>query len=449
MSPLRRLRSLAADAGVRATAVTRIIALAGAPVSIYLAATRFAPRMQGYYFVAVNVIALAQLFEIGLGTIIVQFASHEWPLLRWGLDGALEGDPGGRSAVHVVLGIAVRWYARAALALLVIAGAGGMLLYGATYPGPEIGFAAGWFGFVALTSLYLLVIPFVAVAEGCGDLLSVQRMRSRQAVALLAALWTGIVFTSPLVAACLGAATQLAIVVAWLGVRHRGLIREWRSEEAGADVKAVALDARVRHQQWQSARLWLSLWIAPQLLTPIALRLLGGDEAGRLGVTLAIALAPLSLAAAWLHGRYPSFGALVSQGRLAEFDALARRATAESVAVFLAAALALTAAVLLLPTILPRVASRVLPLGSLLALFAGALVSLVLQAMAGWLRAFRDDTIAGPVAAGAAATVIASGLAASIAGVPQMTAAFAAAGVFVAAPLAAVHFVRVRRERLG
>src|SRR5450759_3012414 len=119
--------ALAADAGVRATATTRLIALAGAPVSIYLAATRLAPASQGYYFVAVNVIALAQLFEIGLGTIIVQFASHEWPRLRWGRNGGLEGELAARDAVNAVLLAAIRWYGVAALVLFAIAGVGGVL----------------------------------------------------------------------------------------------------------------------------------------------------------------------------------------------------------------------------------------------------------------------------------------------------------------------------------
>ena len=103
MSPTGRLRALAGDAGVRATAAARLIALGGAPVTLYLAATRLPPAAQGYYFVAVNVVALAQLFELGLGTIVVQFASHEWPRLRWGPGGGLGGDPTAQDAVRALV----------------------------------------------------------------------------------------------------------------------------------------------------------------------------------------------------------------------------------------------------------------------------------------------------------------------------------------------------------
>jgi len=169
---LRRLRSLFVHDGVRATAITRIIALGGAPVSIYLVATHLAPRVQGYYFVAINLIALAQLFEVGLGTIIVQFVSYEWPRLRWGEGGGLEGDAEARTAVHVVLRTALHWYAVAALVLFAIAGGGGVLLYSTRYSDSPATFAAAWCSFVGLTAIYLLVIPCLAVAEGCGDLLA-------------------------------------------------------------------------------------------------------------------------------------------------------------------------------------------------------------------------------------------------------------------------------------
>ena len=51
------LRAFAGDAGVRATAVSRIIAIGGAPITLYLAATRLPPGEQGWYFVAINIVA--------------------------------------------------------------------------------------------------------------------------------------------------------------------------------------------------------------------------------------------------------------------------------------------------------------------------------------------------------------------------------------------------------
>jgi hypothetical protein len=425
------------------------VALGGAPITLYLAATRLAPNDQGWYFVAINIVAFAQLCELGLGTIIVQFASHEWPRLRWGRTGGLDGDPGARDSIAALLVTATRWFGTAALVLFLVAGVGGSMILGGNLGGSRLGFAVLWFGLVALTALYLLVIPFVCVAEGCGDLVAVQRMRTYQAAANFLALWTGILTAGALAAAWLAATAQFLIAAVWLFRRHRGLLRAPRTLPAVLLEGAKGVANRYRVEQGRSAQLWISLWVTPQLLAPVLLRVRGGNEAGRLGVTLAVATAPLTLAMAWLHGRYPSFGAMVAGGRTREFDALARRAATEAVSVFIAISVLLTGVVLLLPHVLPSLAARFLPPVSLLALMAGNLGGLLLQAMAGWLRAFRDEGIAGPIVAGAVAVVISSAIAGTVGGAELMAAVFAASSLFIAAPIAAMHFVRVRRERLG
>jgi hypothetical protein len=443
------LRAFAGDAGVRATAVSRIIAIAGAPITLYLAATRLPPGEQGWYFVAINIVAFAQLCELGLGTIIVQFASHEWPRLRWGRTGGLEGDPSARDSVAALLVAATRWFGRAALVLFAVAGIGGVLIFGGSMGGSRIGFAVFWCGFVSLTALYLLAIPFICVCEGCGDLLAVQRMRAWQAVAILLALWTGIVASGPLAAAWLAATAQFLVAAAWLFRRHRGLLRAPRTLPALLLEGVKGLAARYRTEQLRSAQLWIALWIAPQLMAPVLLRMRGGDEAGRMGVTLAVAGGPLTIAIAWLHGRYPSFGAMIAEGRTPEFDALARRAATEAVSVFAAMSVAILGVVLLLPYVLPQFAMRFLPPLSLVALMAGNLAALLLQAMAGWLRAFRDEGIAAPIVGGTVAVAVSSAVAGTLGGAQLMAAVFAASSWLVAIPLAGAHFLRVRRERLG
>ena len=448
-NPADRVRALFTDPGVRATAAARLIMLVGAPVSLYLAATRLRPGMQGYYFVGVNIVALAQLFELGLGTIIVQFASHEWPRLRWGARGGLEGDPIARDAIKALLLAALRWYAWAAIGLFVLAGGGGVVAYGNVFSRELWSFVVLWGGFAVITALYLLTIPFICVAEGCGDLVAVQRMRAWQAAAVLISLWTGIIWAGPLAAAWLAATAQLLVAIGWLVIRHPGLLRAPRSLPAHLLDRSQGLPAQYRAEQKRSAQFWLALFLMPQLLAPILLRVRGGDDAGRLGITLAIAIAPLTLSVAWLHGRYPSFGVLIAARRTLEFDALARRATGEAVAIFLTGALCLVVTVRLLPHFVPAMALRILPLGYLAALLCGSLASLLIQAMAGWLRAFRDEGFAAPVVAGASGVVLVSGICGAVGGVRFMVSGFALASLCFAVPVAATHFFRVRRERLA
>ena len=349
-----------------------------------------------------NIVALAQLFELGLGAIVVQFASHEWPQLRWAARGGLEGDPTARDTVAAVLRSAVRWYGGAGVVLFGVAGIGGTLLFGNPFTGAPLLFPVLWCAFALLTAMYLVLIPFICVAEGCGDLVSVQRMRGAQAAAVLLALWAGLLRGDALLAVWLAAAAQAVVAAVWLARRHPGLLRAPRSLPASVMKGPAGVPGRYRPEQGRSAQLWLALFLTYQSLVPILLYLRGGDESGKLGITLAVALALL-----------------------------------------------LSGGVMLLPLVAPVFASRFLPLTSLVALFVAGLASLLLQAMAGWLRAFRDEQLAAPIVGGAVAVVLISAVAAALDGVRTMTLAFAVAMLGVALPIAGAHFRRVRRQRLA
>src|SRR3990172_2856854 len=52
------------------------------PVTAILIATKFTPELQGYYYTFATILALQVFVELGLGTVIVQFASHEWSKLN-------------------------------------------------------------------------------------------------------------------------------------------------------------------------------------------------------------------------------------------------------------------------------------------------------------------------------------------------------------------------------
>jgi len=74
---------------IRLVLLSRVIALASAPVTLILVAALRSPAEQGFYFVFVNVQALAVLFELGVGSMLVQFAAHASRHLTWTKSGDL------------------------------------------------------------------------------------------------------------------------------------------------------------------------------------------------------------------------------------------------------------------------------------------------------------------------------------------------------------------------
>jgi len=70
------MTTLLADPVVRLVLLTRLVLLAGAPVTLFLVTALRSAEEQGFYFVFANVQAIAVLFEYVIGAMLVQFASH-------------------------------------------------------------------------------------------------------------------------------------------------------------------------------------------------------------------------------------------------------------------------------------------------------------------------------------------------------------------------------------
>src|SRR5262249_28071406 len=161
---------------------------------------------------------------------------------------------------------------------------------------------ASWAVVLVCTAACVRLAPLVCLLEGRGHVESVQRMRAIQAAliggAILVGLWSGRGIEG-------AAAAAVGPLLAGPGLPRgrpgalRGGGRPRRDRRAGR------LADEYRAEQWRSARVWLAIWAAPQILTPASMALRGATDAGYIGLHVALAFAPQLLSVAWLHGRYP------------------------------------------------------------------------------------------------------------------------------------------------
>lgn len=430
-----------ADRSVVSVLVARLLPLLAAPVALVLVATTRSPAEQGFYFILLNLQALAQLAELGTGTLLVQFAARESAAVRWA-DGDLAGDAAAVARVRAVTRAAVAWYARAALGLALLAP---LLVAALRDEGARTGTAFAPPAVVALllTACYLPLVPLLAAAEGLGRLVAVQRMRLAQAAAGLLALWAGILTVGALWAVALLAAAWLAVAALWLA-RHmasfaRGLAHAPTAHGAD-DVR------RLRAAQWRTSLHWLALWAAPQSLGPLVLRGQGAEAAGRVGLALALATAAATLSISWLHARYPRLAALTAAARHAELASLARRSLGQAMVVCAAVGIAITAAVAVAGVALPALAARALSPVGVAALVASSLGWVLIHGVSAWLRAERTEPLWAHTVVGAVVMMLAGWWGARATTPDRAAMAYAAAVLVVAAVIA---WVGARRARLA
>jgi hypothetical protein len=416
--------------------LTRLLSLVAAPITLLLVATKRPMEEQGLYFLFWNAQALSQLMELSIGALMVQFASHESASIRWNARGGVAGDSAAVQRITSVLEEGLRWYRRVAVLTLTLGGiAGGWLILvrrSEVSPEPLL----PWLATIVLTAAYLPVIPLLCTIEGCEGLIRLQRMRLVQLILSIAGLWSVLTHWGALWAVAVYSLLWLAVPVLWLMRTHAGLLDVLRS---GAD------NSRSSHfatGQWRAGATWLASWLASQSLTPIVLATQGAAAAGQVGMGLAIASAPLTLAGSWLSARYPYYGALLARGATQELRRLARHATLQASCVFVLGILGAVTAICVLGYTHPSLAARaVSPLGiSLLGL--GNLAWLLMYALGGYLRAWREEPLTEVSVIGAIIVIAGTFVAGLHLGQTVVIAIYSALVALVALPLAAFGFRR-------
>lgn len=422
--------------------LTRLVPVLAAPITLFLVASKRPIAEQGLYFIFWNVQALSQLMELSIGSLIVQFASHESEALSWDSRGGLTGDPMARRRVSGILREGFKWYGRVSILLLLVGGAGGAWLLesrgGQTSTAPWL----PWLVTIGFTSAYLPLVPLICVAEGCaGGLFRVQRMRLVQVILSIAAVWTVLPIWGALWAVAAASALWLAVVVLWLVRGHSGLLTVAR-EGVG-----IAEPSRFAAAQWRTGASALAAWIAPQAVTPIVLATQGPVAAGKIGMTLAIAAGPLTLATAWLAARYPRYGALVARGADHELQRVARSAALQALCALAMGIAAAMAAVFLIGLVAPALAARALPPIGVGILGTANLCWLLMQALGSYLRAWREEPLMEVTIAGTALVSVGTLLAALRFAPLGVVAAYALLVSGVALPISVFGFHRHHRAR--
>ena len=387
---VRFSRWLEIDRAVFFAVLGKVWALPAGVVTILLIAALFSPEMQGYYYTFNAVLALQVFAELGLGTVITYFASHEWARLALDGRGRVVGDADALSRLRSLARFALKWYCVAGVVAVLALGSGGLAFFGAGGDAP-FSWKSPWIVLCVVTGLALAMTPIWALLEGCNQVAGVYTYRFVQSLALSLATWAAMTSGAGLWAASIGAAAGLLAAITLIGRRHGPFIAAiflarptgprlmWRSE--------------LLPVQWRIALSWISGYFVVSLFTPVLFHYQGPVVAGQMGMTWALAGALMAVASSWVTPKAPRFGILIAQQNYQELDRLLWRITAVVLAVTGVGALGLWAVVLALSELYHPFANRLLaPAAAGYLLLATCIMSASLP-MSTYLRAHKKEPL--------------------------------------------------------
>jgi len=393
---LKFCRFLGINRAVSYGVLSRAWGVFAGPVTMFVVAARFSMAEQGFYYTISSLLALQIFFELGLMTVIAQFASHEFVHLRWKIKGEIEGDPIALSRFIDLLYKAAKWFGVASLLLIIGLIPVGLVFFGQNQHGSQsFAWRLPWILAVVGTALNLLVTPFFAVLMGSGDVTTVNHRQMIGNVIGSFTSWLVISLNGGLYAVC--AVNFGSALISWTYlVRYKpGLFRlVWRRmmTQRQDDGATLSWWGEVWPMQWKIALSWVSGYFMFQLFNPVLFQFHGPGVAGQMGMTLSAANALLGVCITWMNVRAPEFGKLVSRRDWLNLDRLFSHTMIQTVIVALTGAFVGWATVWFLQKNF-AFGQRFLPATQTAFLFSAIVVQIVICGFATYLRAHKQEPL--------------------------------------------------------
>lgn len=398
MDCLKQFARLAGiDRAILFTLIARGWRFLAGPIGLYIIILRFSPVEQGFYYTLNSLLSFQIFFELGLLTVIAQFASHEFAHLSWGKDGEILGDPESRERFTDLLQLANTWYLIASLVLIMVLIPAGLIFLGRSQVATEFAWKLPWVLAVVSVGANLLIIPFYAVITGSGEVATINFVELLGGMGGTLLSWAIILLNGGLYAAAAVGFGNFLVGILYITLKKRKLLhasmhRFWQRRK-GHESKVV-WGKEIWPMQWRIAMSWMAGYFIFQMFTPALFYHQGPLIAGQMGMTLSVVNAMYGVSASWMQTKSPLFGKMIALKQWKDLDALFGVTLKQSLGVILAGALLVVAGIFALQRLHP-VGARFLPVGQVALLMASVCCNVLISGMAVYMRAFRKEPMLG------------------------------------------------------
>lgn len=268
---------------------------------------------QGYYFTFASLLSLQIFFELGMNQVIIQLVSHDFAHINIKNGISLEGDTLRINRLTSLVGLLRRWYSIAAALFFVIVSACGWWFFSTKGNLPTSAWGGAWLLLTLGTAANLYLSSALTVLEGCGEIAGVTRMRLLQAMSGSILMWIALAFGAGLWAMPLVPMVAVVYTTYWLHINGSTITRFRLHSEVKGNKKNINWRVDIFPFQWRIAVSAFSGFFIFQLFTPLAFARLGAVESGRLGITMTMFSALLTIGMSWVNAKVPTFANYVSR----------------------------------------------------------------------------------------------------------------------------------------
>lgn len=393
-SSVQTLRRHGVDRAVAYGVLSKAWALLAGPITVILISSRFSRELQGYYYTFATTLALQVFVELGLGMVIVQFASHEWSKLGLDREQNIVGDADALSRLQSLAHIGLRWFCVGGVLLVGGLAIAGFVLFSADEDA-QVAWKLPWLLICLVSGASVCLVPLWSLLEGCNQVRSLYGFRFYEGVLSSTVIWVAMWYGASLWTGGIAGSAVLFFGAAFLALRYQNFIRTLVLTKPSGPTFVWRTD--LLPMQWRIAVTWISGFLIYSILVPVTFHFQGSVAAGQLGMSWSL-VSVLSVAGAYLSPKVPGFAMLIAAKKYRELDTAFFRSTIiySGIAVMIAALLLATVWLLNIVQypLAERLALRLLPVGTMALLIVAQLLMTLSVPFSYYMFAHKKNPIA-------------------------------------------------------
>ena len=370
--------------------LTQIWSLIAGPVTALLVILKFNPEYQGYYYTFGSLLALQIFVILGFGTVIIQFASHEWSKLKIDNYGGITGDKEAFSRLVSLANITSKWFLVGGAIIALCLGLAGYLFFiksSVNY----VNWALPWFFLCFFTGITVCLIPVWSILEGCNQVATLYTYRLFQGIVASLSIWIAIFSGAKLWSASISVVATLLCAILFIKYKYWNFVKVLFFTKPSSS--CIDWTKEIFPMQWRIATSWICGYFISSFFTPVIFHYHGPVVAGQFGMTWSLLYVISAIAGSWLSPNAPKFGILIAKKRYAELDVLFFRLTKIFMFITILSAVMIWVAVYLLNKLNHPFATRMLPVFPTTLFLIAQLIVMLSTPFSVYMRAHKKEPL--------------------------------------------------------
>ena len=300
------------------TSLARLIQGGGGLIVVILVTQRLTSIEQGYYFTFTSILAIQLFFELGLNNILNQYVAHEIVQTQFSNE-KLTGNKVAISRINSLLHFSIKIYAILSLCLLIILLLSGIFFFSYFSNNKGIEWKYPWILVSFTTTLYFLISPINAFLQGLGKVKEMAFMQFLQQSIAITSLICSLLLGAKLYAGGIALFANILVCILFIHIKFRKTLKYIYKTPI---TDRISYKKEIFPYQWKIAISWISSYFIFQLFNPVLFATEGAIIAGKMGITLSVLNAIMSLSDSWITTKIPLFSGLISKHNYTKLDSL-------------------------------------------------------------------------------------------------------------------------------